>query len=91
METAETLIVICEDCSERVPKDWRYCINCGAKLTGKNQLTSNLVSCSWTAFSFAFVREEKGSGASGLVNALHNICSQNPHFLGILFMASDWC
>ena len=25
-----------------------------------------------------------------LVNALHNFCSHNPHFLGILCVASDW-
>ena len=40
METDEALVV-CKDCNEDVPKDWRFCINCGAPLTGENQLTSN--------------------------------------------------
>ena len=53
------------------------CKNCGLAIVLHSQ----------TAFSsFIFGQKEKG-----LVNALYNFCSQNPHFLGILCVASDWC
>ena len=32
----ETL-VICKDCGKDVPKDWRFCIMCGAQLVVENQ------------------------------------------------------
>ena len=40
METDETL-VICKECGENVPKDWRFCIKCGAHLTFENQPVPN--------------------------------------------------
>ena len=40
METDKALVT-CKDCGKDVPKDWRFCIMCGAQLAVENQLTRN--------------------------------------------------